>query len=109
MNSTQREYVRVDLSFPAFVKQLATLEREQLQEIMDSTVKLQKTTWQELWAQSTKGKGKTGFNYEFIEEDKDLGKIHFIRITGVCRARVVRENEWMRFISIHPDHEGAYK
>ncbi len=109
MNSTQKEYVRVDLSFPAFVKQLATMERDQLQAIMNSIVKLQKTSWHELWAQSTKGKGKTGFNYEFIEEDKDLGKIHSIRITAACRARVVRDNEWMRFISLHPDHDSAYK
>jgi hypothetical protein len=76
---------------------------------MDSTVKLQKTTWQELWEQSTKGKGKTGFNYEFIDNDKDLGKIHSIRITRTSRARVIRDHEWMRFISLHPDHESAYK
>jgi hypothetical protein len=97
------------MSFPGFVKQLGELQRNQLQEVMDSAVKLQKMTCQELWNQSTKGRGKTGFNYEFIEEDPELGKIHSIRITRICRARVVRELEWMRFISLHPDHDSAYK
>ncbi|MBC7533012.1 MAG: hypothetical protein H7318_15670 [Oligoflexus sp.] len=107
--STQTSHIKVDMSYWALMKEIQGLTKDQLQELTDSTVKLQKTTWRELWEQSTKNKGKTGFNYELIEEDPDLGKMHSIRITKGFRARVVRENEWMRFISLHPDHDSAYR
>ena len=57
MNSTQKEFGRVDMSFLMFVKRLSELKRDELQEVMGSAVKLQKTTWQELWNQSTKELG----------------------------------------------------
>ncbi|RYZ80862.1 MAG: hypothetical protein EOP04_25070 [Proteobacteria bacterium] len=107
--STQSSHIKVDMTFPSLIKEIQDLTKSQLQELLESTVKLQKITWKELWEQSTKGKGKTGFNYELIEEDPDLGNIHSIRITKSFRARVIRENEWMRFISLHPDHDSAYR
>ena len=37
------------------------------------------------------------------------GAVASIRITEKFRARVTRDGVFMRFISLHPDHDSAYK
>lgn len=107
--STNGQHVKLDLRFPPFLKQLQDLTKDDIEAWAAATAKLQSMTWQQLYDQSSGGKNKTGFNYELIEEDPELGKIHSIRLGGAFRARVVRQNEWMRFISLHPDPDSAYK
>ena len=107
--STQHSFVRVDLSFPGFKAQLAELPKEALAEVLDTVTKVQKMTWQDIWNTSTKGRGKRGLNWEKLDQSTDAGHpIASIRITKKHRARVCREQDWMRFISLHPDHDSAY-
>jgi len=58
-----------------------------------------------------KGKGKRGVNWEVLRNQKTASGVPIasIRITDKFRIRVIRDGVFMRFISLHPDHDSAYK
>ncbi len=66
-------------------------------------------TWDQIYKTSSKTL-KRGLNWEIIENQvtKSGKKIASIRISKKFRARVCRDAQYMRFISLHPDHDSAY-
>ena len=111
-SSTQNSHIAVDVGLSAFHADFKTLTVEEQAEFFDAITKIQGMTWQQLWDTSSKTPGqKRGFNYEKIEGQVTPGgeQVHSIRITQKFRARVTRSDRWMRFISLHPDHDSAYK
>lgn len=108
--STQQNYVRCDLRYPMFQKQLSELLLPELTEVLNSITKIQQMNWQQVWETSSKGAGKRGLNWEPLgQQTADGHQIASIRISGKSRARVCRNGDWMQFISVHPDHDSAYK
>jgi len=107
--STQHELVECDLEFPRVQKELADLELDQLEQVENSVEKIQKMTWDQIYKTSSKTQ-KRGLNWEPLDgqETATGKKIASIRISGKFRARVCRDGNFMRFISLHPDHDSAY-
>lgn len=100
-----------DLEFPSFLNQLEDLEASDLEDLLRSIEKIKRMTWQQICLTSTKGGGKRGLNWEKLEGQVTAkgNAIASIRVTEKHRARVTREGAFMRFISLHPDHDSAYK
>lgn len=66
-------------------------------------------TWQDVYNTSSKGKAKRGLNWEVIDQKTQNGDVvASIRLSDKIRARVCRDGAWMRFISLHSDHDSAY-
>jgi hypothetical protein len=109
--STQNELVQCDLEFPPLQDQLKKLETADLDSFFNKVEKINEMTWQQVYATSSKGKGKRGLNWEVLPNQKTAsdGTVASIRITDKFRARVTRDGVFMRFISLHPDHDSAYK
>lgn len=109
--STQNELVQCDLEFPSIQDQLKKLESTDLDACFSKIEKINEMTWQQVYATSSKGKGKRGLNWEVLPSQKTAsgGTVASIRITDKFRARVTRDGVFMRFISLHPDHDSAYK
>jgi hypothetical protein len=109
--STQNELVQCDLEFPSLQEQLKRLESADFDAVLTKVVKINEMTWQQVYATSSKGKGKRGLNWEVLPNQKTAsgGTVASIRITDKFRARVTRDGVFMRFISLHPDHDSAYK
>lgn len=109
--TTQHRYVLVDSSYPRFLEALADLETNEQDEILDTIDKIQKMTWDDVYKTSSKTPGqKRGINYEPIDQQTASGrKIATIRASAKIRIRVCRDEQFMRFISIHVDHDSAYK
>jgi hypothetical protein len=109
--STQNELVQCDLEFPFLQEQLKRLESTDFDAVLSKVEKINEMTWQQVYATSSKGKGKRGLNWEMLPSQKTAsgGTIASIRITDKFRARVTRDGVFMRFISLHPDHDSAYK
>jgi hypothetical protein len=107
--STQHEFVECDLEFPRLVEELSELEASELNQIEESIEKIKKMTWDQIYKTSSKTQ-KRGLNWEPIEgQTTRSGKtIASIRISKKFRARVCRDGKYMRFISLHPDHDSAY-
>ena len=110
-SSTQHRNVLVDTNYPRFLKALANLEADDQQAILDTIDKIQKMTWDDVYKTSSKTPGqKRGINYEPIDQRTASGRrIATIRASGKIRIRVCREEQHMRCISIHIDHDSAYK
>lgn len=108
--STQYEFVRCDLEFPRFQESLKELTSFELEHFFSVIEKIQKMTWQQVYQTSSK-LNKRGINWEPILGQKTASgtSIASIRIDLKIRARVVRESVFMRFISIHRDHDSTYK
>lgn len=109
--STQNELVQCDLEFPSLQEQLKKLESTDFDAVLSKVEKINEMTWQQVNATSSKGKGKRGLNWEVLPNQKTAsgGTVASIRITDKFRARVTRDGVFMRFISLHPDHDSAYK
>lgn len=109
--STQNELVQCDLEFPDLQEQLRKLESMDFDAVLSKVEKINEMTWRQVYATSSKGKGKRGLNWEVLPNQKTAsgGTVASIRITDKFRARVTRDGVFMRFISLHPDHDSAYK
>ena len=108
--STQNELVECDLEFPPFRKALQDLEAVELDAVIGKVETINRMTWAQVYATASKGPGKRGLNWEVLDQKTASGSvIASIRITGKFRARVTRDGVYMRFISLHPDHDSAYK
>lgn len=108
--STQNELVVCDLEFSGIQKSLKSLSKEELIQFFEVVEKkIQKMTWAQIYTTSSKSQ-KRGLNWEVIEGQRTTkdGIIASIRITQKSCARVTRDGKFMRFISIHPDHESAF-
>ena len=108
--STQHEFVVCDLEFPRLREELQNLELDQIEQVENTIGKIQQMTWDQIYKTSSKTQ-KRGLNWEPIGGQMTAsGKtIASIRISEKFRARVCRDGKFMRFISLHPDHDGAYE
>ncbi|NQW44041.1 MAG: hypothetical protein HQ462_01395 [Deltaproteobacteria bacterium] len=109
--STQNELVQCDLEFPTLQDQLKKPKSLDFEAFFNKVEKINEMTWQQVYATSSKGKAKRGLNWEALPNQRTAsgGTVASIRITDKFRARVTRDGVFMRFISLHPDHDSAYK
>jgi len=108
--STQHELVKVSTNFPRVKQEMADLLEEiELDQLLRCIDKIKAMTWQQVYNTASKGPHKRGLNWEPLEQKTRSGRpIATIRVTKKYRARVTRRDEFMIFISLHPDHDSAY-
>ncbi|MCX6107392.1 MAG: hypothetical protein NTY08_16325 [Proteobacteria bacterium] len=110
--STHHDHVAIDTSWPEFREELFRItDRGEFDALLDTLDKVQKMTWDDVLKTSTKDpRDKRGLNWEPISSQQVNGKqVCTIRVTQRFRARVIRDGRFMRFISLHPDHDSAYR
>lgn len=90
--------VRIDLNLPVFQDDLFALEANDLRQAMKTFRKLRSLLWDQIYQDQ-------GLKWEQVKNAP--GKFT-IRLSRRCRAVVRREGDFMRFQSIHPDHDSAY-
>ena len=90
--------VRLDLNFHEFQEQLFDLDAGELRQAVKTLRKVSKLGWQQVYADQ-------GLKWEELKSAK--GRFT-IRVTRQCRAVVIREGEFMRFLALHFDHDTAY-
>lgn len=95
--------MRLDLNFPEFQKDLFKLQKHQLQALIQTLKKLSKMDRDQL-------RRSSGLNLEKIKSLKTGGQnaIYSIRISRSFRATLTIDGDYLRFISLHPDHDSAY-
>ena len=96
--------VRLDLNSPEFLDVFFALEPTELKQVVASLGGLQGLDWNALYRH-------TGFRWEAIEHLKAPNgtTVYSLRLSQRIRALAFREGEFLRFISLHPDHESAYE
>lgn len=96
--------VLLDLNNPIFQEDLFSLEKEDILRIFNAFRRLKKISWQEVY-------NHKGLHWELIQSKTgaDGQRLYTIRISQGFRAFVFREGQFMRFLSLHPAHDSAYK
>lgn len=92
------EEVRLDLNYPDFQSKLFGLDASELRKLFKTYKKLQGLTWNEVFRDH-------GLKWE---ELKSVSGKFSIRLSQSYRAVVVRDRAFMRFQSLHQDHDSAY-
>ncbi len=90
--------VRLDLNFEEFQRHLFDLDTDELRQVLKTFRKLTSMDWNAVYRDS-------GLKWEAIKSSKG----HYsIRLSRQCRAVVARQGEFLCFLALHRDHEGAY-
>lgn len=90
--------VLLDLNYPGFQSELFDLDVAELKKTFKTFKKLRILTWNEVFKDH-------GLKWE---ELKSIQGKFTVRLSQSYRAVVVREGAFMRFQSLHQDHDGAY-
>lgn len=97
--------VRLDLNSPEFLGVFLRLDSVTLLQVAASLDRIQKLDWPNVYASK-------GLHWEAIDHVKAPdGKtsVYSVRLSQKIRALAFRDGDFMRFISLHPDHDSAYE
>ncbi|MBV6274130.1 hypothetical protein KVP09_14600 [Alcaligenaceae bacterium CGII-47] len=96
--------VRLDLNNPVFQENLLTLQKPERLAALDTLNKVRQLTWPEIYRDP-------GLKWEKVTSVKPpagIDTIYSLRITQARRATAYREGEFMRFLTVAPDHDTTY-
>jgi hypothetical protein len=96
--------VRLDLNNPVFQENLLTLQKPDRHAALDTLNKIRHLTWNQVYRDA-------GLKWEKVTSVKplaDVGAIYSLRITQTRRATAYRDGEFMRFLTVAPDHDATY-
>lgn len=96
--------VRLDLNNPVFQKNLLTLQKPERHAALDTPNKLRQLTWNQVYRDN-------GLKWEKIISVKPpagIDAIYSLRITQARRATAYWDEDFIRLLTIAPDHDSAY-
>ncbi len=96
--------VRLDLNSPELQDVFFRLEITELKQVVASLSRLRALDWNSLYRHA-------GFRWEVIEHLKapNGAKVYSLRLSQRVRAVAFRDGDVLRLISLHPDHDSAYR
>jgi hypothetical protein len=96
--------VRLDLNNPVFQEQLFNLQKPERNSAIDTLKKIRQLTWAQLYRDS-------GLKWEKIfsvKPPQGIDAIYSLRITQARRGTAYRDGDFMRMLTIAPDHDSTY-
>ena len=96
--------VRLDLSSPEFLEVFLRLESAELRQVAGSLSRILELTWSNVYTSK-------GLHWEAIEHltaPDGKSTVYSVRLSQKVRGPAFRDGDFMRFISLHPDHDSAY-
>lgn len=96
--------VQLDLNNPVFQRHLFALTKEQQRSVLTTLKKLAEMTWVQVYQDR-------GLRWEMIlsRSGSQGEKLSSLRMGKGFRAIAWREGDWLRLLSLHPDHDSAYE
>ena len=91
--------LRLDLNYPPFQRELFELEAGEYRAVARNLRKLSSMTWNDVYADH-------GLKWEAV---RSMPGRFTIRLSQKFRAVVAREGDFIRFMALHADHDGAYR
>ncbi|WP_236870439.1 hypothetical protein [Candidatus Bandiella numerosa] len=87
---------------PQFQADLFQLEKKQQTALLSTLKKIHKMTWEEVYS-------NRGLKWEIILSKQYNGKrIYSFRFSQKYRGLALREDEYIRLLTLHVDHDSAY-
>jgi hypothetical protein len=96
--------VKLDLNNPVFLRNFFALPKDQQRQVLTTLRKLFEMTWDQ-------GYGDAGLSWEAIVSRVGPygGRLYSLRMGRGFRAVAYRQDDWLRILSLHPDHDSAYE
>ena len=96
--------IHLDLNSPEFLDVVLRLEATELKQVVASLRRLRELSWNGLYQHK-------GFHWEAIGsvQAPNGARVHSFRLSQRVRAIAFRDGEFLRVISLHPDHDSAYE
>ena len=94
--------IRLDLNNPVFQAQLLDLNKQEAWAVLKTLRLLQRMSWEQIQVSK-------GLHWELIQSKQGASgeRLYSLRISRTCRAVAFREGDWLRLLSLHPDHDSA--
>lgn len=98
------ETVQLDLNSPIFQRDLFGLEKREQTALLSTLKRIRALTWPQLQTDA-------GLKWEAIHSRRgpEGQRLYSFRILSSFRALAYREGAWLRLLSLHPDHDSAYR
>ena len=96
--------LKLDLNNPVFQKQLFDLAKEKQLSVFKTLRNLSNMTWNQ-------GYQDQGIKWELVysRTGPNGKRLYSLRIGKGFRAVAYRDGNWLRLLSLHPDHDSAYR
>lgn len=96
--------IKIDMNNPEFQRDLFSLEKTEQIALIRTLKKVSQLSWSELYANN-------GLNWETIlsKTTKSGERIYSFRFSRKYRATATRQEEFLRLLTLHVDHDSAYK
>ncbi len=101
---TNESKLRLDLNSPEFQRALFRLDKNGQRMVLNMLRKLLEMTWEQVYRDS-------GLRWEAIlsKSGPSGQRLYSLRVGRGFRALASRDGDFLRLLSLHPDHESAYK
>ena len=96
--------VRLDLNNPVFQEQLLSLQKNERHAALDTLNMIRKLSWNQLYLDQ-------GIKWEKITSIKPpagIDAVYSLRISQSRRATAHRDGDFIRLLTIAPDHDATY-
>jgi hypothetical protein len=96
--------VKVDLNNPEFLDGWGELDKPEASRVLATVKKIRQLTWDQVY----KDQGLKWEKITSVAAPSGIDAVYSLRITQSRRATAIREGEFMRFLTIEPDHDATY-
>ena len=100
----QERKLQLDLNNEVFQENWLTLDKSERSRVTDTLRKLRQLTWNQLY----RDQGLKWDKVVSVKPPKGIEAVYTLRITQSRRASAYREGNFLRFLTIAPDHDAAY-
>ena len=97
------ELLRLDLNDSEFQEDLFDLPKQQQLSVLGTLKKLSHMTWEQVYQDP-------GLHWEAVKSETGPhgGRLYTFRLGKGFRAVAYRKEQWLKILSLHPDHDSAY-
>ena len=96
--------VQLDLNNPVFQENWLSLDKPERSRVTDTLKKLRQLTWSQVY----RDQGLKWEKVASINPPNGIDAIYTLRITQSRRATAYRDGNFMRLLTIAPNHDAAY-
>ena len=90
--------ILVDWNHPDFQSRFLNLEKQEILQVLKTVRKLLQMEWEQVYQDK-------GLNWEYVSQSN----LYSLRASQKMPILAHRDGEWMRLLSIHPDHDSTYE
>ena len=96
--------VLLDLNNPEFLNVFLRLESAELHQVAAALHRIQRLSWSEIYK-------APGLKWEAMKHVSAPHRqtVYSVRLSAKIRALAYRDGLFLRFLSLHPDHDSAYR